>query len=103
MVGTYQGHFSYNQLGILISAPQAQGVYYCGSLNNQNQLVPAYIGRAKGNGVTINSRLADHLRENKWVGVTHFGYVTCTTDQEAVAIEASEIAKWKPAYNIVGK
>jgi len=103
MTGIYQGHFQFNQLGMLMSAPQAQGVYYCGSLNSQNQLIPAYIGRAKGNGVTINSRLNDHLRDDHWSGVTHFGYILCSTDQETIALEANEIASYKPIYNTIGK
>lgn len=103
MIGTYQGNFPYTQIGVLISAPAIQGVYYCGTVNFQNQLVPMYIGRAKGTGVTINSRLSDHLRQNNWSDITHFGYVSCSTDQEAINLEASEIVRCQPKYNQVGK
>ncbi len=103
MVGNYIGHFTYNQLGILMSAPQSQGIYYCGWVNPQNQLVPLYIGRAKGTGVTINSRLSDHLKDDWWTDVTHFGYVTCSLDQEAINLEAAEIDKYKPKYNTIYK
>lgn len=103
MVGNYKGHFIYNQLGVLMSAPQSQGVYYCGKINLQKQLEPLYIGRAKGIGITINSRLNDHLKNDYWIDVTHFGFKTCSTDQEAIDLEAVEIAKYKPKYNKIGK
>ncbi len=103
MIGKYIGHFLYNSINVSASAPKLQGVYYCGGLNPQNQLVPLYIGRAKGIVVTINSRLCDHLRNDNWPEVTHFGYVTCSTDQEAEALEAAEINTYKPRYNTIGK
>ena len=95
----YNGHFSYNGQSVRLNAPDKIGVYYCGYLNYSNQLIPLYIGRAIGIGVTLKSRLLDHLREDRWPDVTHFGYNVCLTKQEAESLERSEINEHKPKYN----
>ena len=78
------------------------GVYYCGFLNSNNQLVPLYIGKGTGEG-GIKSRLIDHLRDDYWPDVTHFGFHVCDYIHEADNYEATEILKYKPRYNKIGK
>lgn len=102
MVYQYTGHYQYNSSSVTNNAPDKTGVYYCGHLNSEGSLIPDYIGRAMGEGVTIQSRLADHLREDYWPDATHFGYQICTTKSETEAHEAEEIAKYKPKYNTQG-
>lgn len=78
------------------------GVYYCGlKLDNEN-LKPLYIGKGTDEG-RIRSRLLDHLLEDYWPDVTHFGYHICDTSTETENFEAEEIAKYKPKYNDQGK
>lgn len=103
MIYPYNGHHSYDRPTISYKAPEAIGVYYCGAINTAGNLVPYYIGRAMGEGVSISSRLLDHLRENNWPGVAHFGYCICTTQKEAEEFEKSEIQKFQPRYNTQGK
>lgn len=99
----YQGNYNYNKNIILTIAPEKIGIYYCGSLNSNNSLFPLYIGRAMGENVTIKSRLLDHLNNDRWPDVSCFGYIICQTPKEAEMLEASEIEKFKPKYNIQGK
>lgn len=103
MINNYKGNYPYNEINILTLAPQSQGVYYCGWQNSNNQLFPLYVGRAMGIGVTINNRLLDHKRNENWPDVTHFGYILCSTDQEAITLEKNEILRCQPKYNNVGK
>lgn len=103
MISQYVGHHPFNRLTICVAAPEKQGVYYCGSLNSDGSLGVYYVGRAKGTGVSIRSRLLDHLNTDHWTAVTHFGFRLCSTDQEATDFEASEIRRLQPAYNTVGK
>ena len=102
MIYQYVGHYLYNQLSVSNNAPDSMGVYYCGVLNQENKLIIYYIGRAMGDGVTIKSRLFDHLRNDNWSDVTYFGHQVCTTKQEAEDFEKEEIAKYKPKYNEQG-
>lgn len=99
MISNYTGHYAYNRQSIGTNAPEDHGVYYCGYPNSKNALVILYVGRAVGDGVTIRSRLYDHLRDDNWSDVTHFGYAICSTVQEAKDFEESEIEKYKPRYN----
>lgn len=99
MVSSYQGHYSYNKQSVQANALHSWGVYYCGHLIPGGNLVPDYIGRAAGQGVTINSRLSNHLNTDRWNEVTHFGFVTCSTSQEAENFEKVEIQRCNPKYN----
>jgi hypothetical protein len=101
MAGQYVGHYRHNKISVDLNAPLVMGVYYLGALNLTGGLVPYYIGRAMGTGVTIKSRLIDHLSE--WQDVTHFGYVTFNTPIEAQIFEDLEIKKHNPKYNKIGK
>ena len=103
MVYQFQGPYNYHAdiLGGWDSV--AIGVYYCGYINPQNGVMYAhYVGKGTGQG-GMKSRLLDHLRENLWSGVTHFGFRACDTVAEADALECSEILRCQPAYNKVGK
>ena len=99
MFSIYTGHFAYNKVSILQNAPYGIGIYYCGVVLKDGKLYPAYIGRAKGNGVTICSRLLDHIRDDNWPDITHFGYRPCITGQEAEDLEIQEIRNYNPKYN----
>lgn len=98
MIGPYQGNYLYNSLGIAIAAPGTQGVYYCGC-PSLNGLIAYYVGRSEN----IRARLQDHLRDDYWPSVTHFGFRTCSTWTETLTLEASEISRLQPQYNIIGK
>lgn len=98
MIGNYQGAYAYNSKSVSLLAPASQGVYYCGVMV-PNGLKPIYIGRSEN----IQERLQDHLRDDYWPGVTHFGYATCSTFAEMVDLEAWEIKRFQPRYNTVGK
>lgn len=102
MVYPYQGNYPYSQKIVSDWNSSVIGVYYCGYQLQNGQLFALYVGRAVGEG-GIRSRLLQHLAENKWVDVTYFGYIQCTTVQEAINLEAQEIAGLKPKYNMVGK
>lgn len=99
MVNSYIGHYLYNALSVGANAPVAIGVYYCGQLNLRNELVPLYIGKS----VSIRERLQSHISNADLRGITHFGYVRCSTQQEAESFEAAEIRKHQPRYNEQGK
>ncbi len=100
MSNEYTGHYAYSKASILQNAPDSIGVYYCGYIGPDGRLLyPAYIGRAKGEGVSVRSRLLDHIRDDYWPSVTHFGYRLCATKWEAERLEAQEIAKFNPKYN----
>jgi len=98
MIEQYHGNYQFNEQVIKSNAPLLSGVYYCGHLNQNGSLNPDYIGRASGYGVSIRSRLIDHLN-NYWTGVTHFGFYICSTPQEAEQFEVAEISKFNPRYN----
>jgi excinuclease UvrABC nuclease subunit len=99
MMYGYKGNFAYNKFSVQISAPECMGVYYCGKPGSNGGLFPLYIGRAKGDGVSIRSRLLDHIRDDYWPDATLFGYHVCTTKTEAENLEAQEIRKYNPKYN----
>jgi len=103
MVYDYSGHYLFTALSIGANAPESMGVYYCGMKDNNGKLVPLYIGRAKGEGVTILGRVRNHRNDEKWPDVTHFGYRICTTKTEAEALEATGIKHFQPKYNVQGK
>jgi len=104
VVKPYFGHYSYTKVSIISNASSGIGVYYCGYVNTQNNnLVTHYVGRAKGDEVTIRSRLLDHLNNDNWADVSHFGYRECTTKKEAEDLETKEIKRLQPKYNTQGK
>lgn len=101
MIYDYQGHYDYDHDVINNWNSSDIGVYYCGFLATSGNLRPLYIGRAVGDE-GIRGRLLDHLRDDYWPDVTHFGYHVCSSATEAVRWEAEEIAKFKPKYNSQG-
>lgn len=101
MVHAYQGDYSYNEDIVGNWNSTAIGVYYCGSLTTAG-LRPHYIGIGTGDA-GIRGRLLDHLREDYWADVTHFGYHQCDTAEEAKGWEAQEILRYRPKYNKQGK
>ncbi len=103
MISDYYGHYSYNSKSISHNAADKIGVYYCGYVNENNRLSTLYVGRAAGDTDSIKSRLSDHLNNNRWPDVSHFGFYICDTKSEATDLEAKEIARLKPKYNSMGK
>jgi excinuclease UvrABC nuclease subunit len=102
MAKQYKGHHLYTENDIASNAPVSIGVYYCGAVLTNGILQPYYIGKSAGeNGIW--GRLMDHFRENKWYDVTHFGFMECDSEQEALNLEAAEIKRCQPKYNIQGK
>lgn len=101
MTQSYEGHYFFNDATVRRWNSDAIGVYYCGTVAPNGNLNVHYIGRAVGvDG--IRGRLLQHLGENKWRDITHFGFRLCSTSHEAIDLEASEIALYSPKYNIVG-
>lgn len=103
MIHPYQGHYQYTELSVKNNAPDKIGVYYCGYVDEKNILITHYVGRAKGEDVSIRSRLLNHLYQDDWPDVYHFGYHVCTTEKEAEDLETAEIKRIQPKYNIQGK
>lgn len=102
MIGPFKFPYQYTADALEGWASVAIGVYYCGFLNTDGNLVPLYIGKDTGeNGV--RGRLLDHLREDYWPDVTHFGFHLCDYIHEADNHEDSEIFTYKPKYNKIGK
>ena len=98
----YQGHYSYSHPVISNWNNNQIGVYYCGFTLPNGNLSVLYVGRATGdNG--IRGRLLQHLGEDRWPNVTHFGYVVCDTVKDAEDFEATEIARLQPLHNTQGK
>jgi excinuclease UvrABC nuclease subunit len=61
-----------------------------------------YVGRAVGKE-GIRGRLLQHLQEDYWPNVSHFGYCLCNTTKEAEEHEANEIKRLQPKHNKQGK
>ncbi|KKP42224.1 MAG: hypothetical protein UR31_C0017G0003 [Parcubacteria group bacterium GW2011_GWA2_33_14] len=101
MRNSYEGHYSYDKDVVGNWNATAMGVYYCGYIDGNN-LIVHYVGRATSDE-GIRGRLLQHLSEDKWQDVSHFGYSVCTTSREAEDFEASEILRLKPKYNMQGK
>ena len=98
MIQTFKGPHLYDYDIVNNWNSSAIGVYYCGIKTSSGKLTIYYIGRAVGDK-GIRGRLLQHLSEDKWNDVTHFGYEICDTMQEAINHEVSEIQKYKPKYN----
>jgi len=103
MANLYEGNFPYTRDIISAWKSSAIGVYLCGYLSTDSTvLYTLYIGRGVSEG-GMRARLLDHLREDSWPGVTHFGYYACNSVSEAEELEARLIFQYKPRYNIQGK
>lgn len=101
MIQEYKGPYPYTEKVVGDWDSSAIGVYYCGYPSN-GKLSVLYVGKSVGDG-GIRGRLLDHLRDDYWPDVTHFGYRVCSTTKETEDFEASEIARLKPKYNKQGK
>lgn len=102
MIHDFKGPYTYSETVVSDWNFDAIGVYYCGTRTTDGKLTPLYIGKGTGEG-GIRSRLLDHLSEDNWLDVTHFGYHICDTTAEAEDYEMEEIDKYKPKCNKVGK
>ena len=102
MIQSYKGHYHYNKKVVSDWNSTAIGVYYCGYPLTNGKLYVLYVGKATSNE-GIRGRLLQHLRENKWSNVSHFGYCVCSTSKESENFEASEIKRLKPKHNKQGK
>lgn len=102
MIQPYQGHYQYSEKVVGDWNSAAIGVYYCGELLSNGNLSVLYVGKATGDK-GIRGRLLQHLGEDKWPDVSHFGYCVCSTSREAEDFEVSEIKKFKPKHNTQGK
>jgi len=101
MIQEYKGPYQYSDKVVGDWDSDAIGVYYCGYLSGGNLSV-LYVGKSVGDG-GIRGRLLDHLRDDYWPDVTHFGYRVCGTVRETEDFEAREIARLNPKYNKQGK
>jgi len=102
MVYPYKGHYTYSQDVVSEWDSSAIGVYYCGYVDSDNKLSILYIGRGTGDD-GMRGRLLDHLQDDDWPDVSHFGYQVADTIKEVENWEAEEIARYKPKYNKQGK
>ncbi len=102
MVQNYQGHYNYSQGVVGGWKSSAIGVYYCGCIAANGNLDVLYVGKATGQE-GMRGRLLQHLREDFFEGVTHFGYCACATIAEAETFEATEIRRLQPRHNKIGK
>ena len=102
MVQKYNGHYEYSSKIVDGWDSSAIGVYYCGYVNSNSVLVTHYVGKGTGDG-GVRKRLQDHLREDYWPDVTHFGFKLCDSAREAEVHEADEIVRLQPKYNKIGK
>lgn len=98
MAQPYNGQHSYDKAVVTGWNSTAIGIYYCGYLNQTGQLVPCYIGKGTGQD-GIRGRLLDHLNQDHWPDVTHFGFILCNNAQEAEGLERTEIGRHRPKYN----
>lgn len=101
MIYPYKSNYSYSKKVVEDWNNSQKGVYYCGAVLKNGNLSPLYIGKAVGEG-GIRGRLLEHLNQDNWPDVTHFGYTVCDTQVEAENLETSEVAKFKPKYNTQG-
>lgn len=97
----YKGHYNYDKNVVQNWNNTQGGVYYCGVVASNGNLTVYYVGKAFSDG-GIRGRLLQHLSENKWRDVTHFGYVECASENESFSLEKNEIIRLNPKYNIQG-
>ena len=102
MIKDYEGPYNYNKQTVSGWNSSIMGVYYCGYLDNKGVLRTLYVGKSVSED-GIRGRLLDHLREDYWPRVTHFGYRACNTIKETEDLEAREIKRLEPQHNHQGK
>ena len=102
MIYPFKHPYSYSKSIVEGWNSSAIGVYYCGYVGSDGKLYIFYIGKGTSDG-GMRKRLLDHIREDYWPDVTHFGYHECDTIKEAEDHEAVEINLYKPKYNKIGK
>lgn len=102
MIQPYKGHYSYSEKVISEWDSTAIGVYYCGYPLTNGNLFVLYIGKATSDQ-GIRGRLLQHIGNEEWSDVSHFGFHICSTSKEAEDFEASEIKIYKPKHNTQGK
>jgi excinuclease UvrABC nuclease subunit len=102
MIYSYDGHYTYGDQHVRTHAPTGIGVYYCGRVLANGNLQVLYVGKATSE-YGIRGRLLDHIREDYWPLVTHFGYCLCSFSHEVEQHEANEIKLHQPHYNTIGK
>lgn len=101
MVKNYQGPYQYQKSIVDNWNSSAIGVYYCGEIASNGNLIVHYVGKGCGDG-GIKCRLQDHLNEDSWPDVTHFGFCLCDYGSDADTHEMAEIRRLQPKYNTVG-
>lgn len=101
MAQNYQGHYDYRKDVVQNWNNTQGGVYYCGAIASNGNLTVYYVGKAFGDG-GIRGRLLQHLNQNKWRDVTHFGYCVCSSENESLSLESAEIRRLNPKYNVQG-
>lgn len=97
----YNGHYNYDHATVSGWQYNLTGVYYCGEIASNGNLIAHYVGKGTGDG-GIKGRLLDHLGQDRWPDVKYFGYIVCSSAQEAVNLEAAEIKRCQPKYNTQG-
>lgn len=102
MIQEYKGPYQYSEKIVSDWNSTAIGVYYCGYVSSNGKLTVLYVGKGVGDS-GVRGRLLDHLQEDHWPDVTHFGYCICSTAKEAEDFEVSEIKRLQPKYNTQGK
>lgn len=102
MIEKYKGQYIFDANTLYGWDSNSIGVYYCGRILPNGNLYVFYVGKSTSNN-GIKGRLLQHLGENKWNDVTHFGFVICSTPKEAEEFEAFEIKRLQPKYNILLK
>jgi len=98
MIGDFKGPYSYDKRTVEDWNSTVIGVYYIGIKTPEGKLTVYYIGKAAGES-GIRGRLLDHLRDDEWDDVTHFGYHIVDSPEEAESFESEEREKYKPKYN----
>jgi len=83
MVKQYKGHYPYKEEHITLNAPASIGVYYCGAVLSNGNLLPHYVGKGAGER-GVWGRLLDHIRQE-------------------LNLEGVEIKRFQPKYNIQRK
>lgn len=98
MSQNYKGHYDYDKNIISDWNNTQGGIYYLLAKNIFGQFVILYVGKAFGKE-GIRQRLLQHIYNNEWSDITHFGYSVCSSEEEALYLEAGEIHRIKPKYN----
>lgn len=102
MIQPYKGNYLYDKKVVSDWNSTEIGVYYCGYPLANGNLSVLYVGKATSDQ-GIKGRLLQHISEDYWPDVSHFGFHICSTSKEAEDFEASEIKIYKPKHNTQGK